>query len=306
MVNIAALGNPEIASKIGKKGTVSDITMYNYKGQEGDITFMYPHRYPDRIPPLLYSVNLAHGALISVESIDRTLGEEMVALDLRGIDQGIFHLKNYIMPEQIKPLVKGTALENYEFMNEPIEIREKLAEYSMPAISDRTLIPVDHFFPVKGVGTVVLGTVLGGKAEVHQELQVYPYERKVQVRSIQVHDRDRKEAGVGSRVGLALKGIDVDELQRGITLADPGSMVVESRFRIDPVLSPYWKGEIKEDMVIHLSSGTQFIPGRMIEDKVIETERKMAFSPGEKVLMVYLESMPRVVGITELKPLDKE
>ena len=123
MVNITALGSPEMAAKIGKKGTVSDITMYNYKGQEGDITFMHPHRYPERVPPLLYSVNLAHGALVTVDQIDKTLGEELVALDLRGVSQGIFVLKNYIMPEQVRPLLKGTSLESYEFMDDPIEIR---------------------------------------------------------------------------------------------------------------------------------------------------------------------------------------
>ena len=305
MVNIAALGNPEMAAKIGKKGTVSDITMYNYKGQEGDITFMHPHRYPERVPPLLYSVNLAHGALVTVEQIDRTLGEELVALDLREIRQGIIILKNYIMPEQVSPLLKGTALGSYEFMDDPIEIRKRLTSYEMHSISDSTLIPIDHFFPVKGVGTVVLGTVLGGSVSTHQELQVYPYEKRVQVRSIQVHDRDTREAGVGSRVGLALKNIDVDELDRGITLAEPGSMVVGKRFRIRPKLSPYWKGEIKEDMVIHLSSGTQFVPGRMVDSaETIEMERKMAFSKGERILMVQLESMPRVIGVTELEPVD--
>ena len=304
MVNIAALGNPEIPSKIGKKGTVSDITMYNYKGQEGDITFMHPHRYPERIPPLLYSVNLSHGAIVTVEQIDRTLGEELVALDLRGVSQGIFVLKNYLMPEQISPLLKGTSLESYTFMSDPIEIREALSAYEMHSLSDRTLIPIDHFFPVKGVGTVVLGTVLGGTVEVHQELQVYPYEKKVQVRSIQVHDRDRKDAGIGSRVGLALKGIDVDGLERGITLAEPGSMVVGSRFRISPRLSQFWKGEIKDGMVMHLSSGTQFVPGRVVGEDTIELERKMAFSAGEKILMAHLESVPRVIGMTELEPLE--
>ena len=304
MVNIAALGNPEMASKIGKKGTVSDITMYNYKGQEGDITFMHPHRYPERLPPLLYSVNLAHGALITVDGIDRTLGEMMVALDLRGVGQGVFILRNYLVPEQITPLIKNTSLASYEFMEDPIEIREKLTGYAMEGLSENTLIPIDHFFPVKGVGTVVLGTVLGGKVEVHQELQVYPYEKKVQVRSIQVHDRDTKEAGLGSRVGLALKNIDVDELDRGVTLAEPGSMLVGRKFRMKPVLSPYWKGSVSEGMVMHLSSGTQFVPGRVIEENMIEMERKMAVSPGERILMVHLESTPRVIGVTELEPVE--
>ncbi len=301
MVNIAALGNPEIAERIGKKGTESDITMYNYKGREGSITFMHPNRYPERLPPLLFSVNLAHGALLTIDALDRVLGEEIVALNMRRISRGIMVLRNYIVPEQIAPLRKGTVLEGYSIIDDPIKIRESLASLEIPRKEGATLIPVDHFFPVKGVGTVILGTVMRGSVEVHQELQIYPHNRKVQVKSIQIHDRDVNTAGTGSRVGLALKGIKPEELERGITLAEPGSMLTGETFEIEPEFTPFWKGSVKAGMMVHLSSGTQFAPGKMLDENTVHLEKRMAYTEGEEILLIQADSIPRIIGRTELE-----
>ncbi len=301
MVNIAALGNPDLAAKIGKKGTVSDIAMYNYKGPEGNITFIHPHRYPDRIQPLLYMVNLSHGALLVVNNLDKYFGEQVIALQMREISQGIIVLRNYIDPEQVKAITKGTVLQSYEFMEEdPIEIRERLAEIPMKNSEGATKIPIDHFFPVKGVGTVVLGTVMRGEVRVHQELQAYPYDFKVQVKSIQVHDKDVDSAGTGSRVGLALKGVKPEDLDRGITLAEPGTMEVGTEFEMKPELTPFWKGEIKDGMVLHLSSGTQFVPAKVSGEHLV-LEKKIAYTEDEDILLIQADSMPRIIGKTRLK-----
>ncbi len=304
MVNIASLGNPEIAAKIGKKGTVSDIELYNYKGREGDISFIHPHRYPERIQPLLYSLNLSHGALFVVDNIDRYFGEQVIGLDLREIKQGIFVLRHYIQPEQIAPFIKGTALENYRFTDDPIEIRERLTSIEIKKKEGETSIPVDHFFPVKGVGTVILGTVMSGEVSVHQELRIYPTDRTVQVRSIQVHDRDVNSAGVGSRVGLALKGIKPEELDRGIWLAEPGSMKTGNKFEIEPEFTPFWKGKLSEGTVLHLSSGTQFVPGKMLDQRTIELEKDIAYAEDDEILLIQADSMPRIIGKTELKVIE--
>ncbi|EQD44859.1 elongation factor Tu domain 2 protein, partial [mine drainage metagenome] len=79
---------------------------------------------------------------------------------------------------------------------------------------------IDHFFGVKSVGTVALGFVLSGKVEKHQDLLLSYLDRKVQVRSIQMHDVDVDAAGPGARVGLALKNADPEELERGMILSE--------------------------------------------------------------------------------------
>lgn len=304
MVNIASLGDPEIAAKIGKKGTVSDVEIYNYRSHEGNISFIHPRRYPDKIQPLLYSLNLSHGALFVVDVIDRYFGEQTVGLDLREIKDGVLVLRNYIQPEQIAGFIRGTAVENYHICDDPIEIRQRLASIEIEDREGETSIPVDHFFPVKGVGTVILGTVMRGEVSVHQELRIYPSDRTVQVRSIQVYDRDVDTAGIGARVGLALKGIKPEELDRGMWLAEPGSMKTGSKFRIEPKFTPFWNGNLHEGSMVHLSSGTQFVPGKMIDAHTVELEKSFAYFGEEKILLIQVDSMPRIIGKTGLKVIE--
>ncbi len=80
-----------------------------------------------------------------------------------------------------------------------------------------TLVYIDRAFSVKGVGTVVLGFILGGKVSVHDKLRAVPSssERTVEVKGIQVNDEDYESAGEGIRVGLSLKGVDARGPRQG-------------------------------------------------------------------------------------------
>jgi selenocysteine-specific elongation factor len=83
-------------------------------------------------------------------------------------------------------------------------------------------LPIDRVFTVKGFGTVVTGTVLGGSVKAGDELTVIPSERSVRVRGIEVHGASVEHAIAGHRAALNLGGISVDELARGDLLAHPG------------------------------------------------------------------------------------
>jgi len=89
-----------------------------------------------------------------------------------------------------------------------------------------TKILIDHVFPVKGIGTVILGIVKQGKVQSGQMLEIVGYEaavKKVIIRSIQKHDRNFKVAYEGDRVGLALKGnISPRDVSRDNILVSPG------------------------------------------------------------------------------------
>lgn len=74
---------------------------------------------------------------------------------------------------------------------------------------------MDHRFPVKGVGTVALGTVTQGVVRKHDALSNLPGGEETVVRSIQRHGRGVDHALQGERVGLALKGLGPQELDRG-------------------------------------------------------------------------------------------
>ncbi|MCI4361477.1 MAG: hypothetical protein L3J91_07200, partial [Thermoplasmata archaeon] len=62
-------------------------------------------------------------------------------------------------------------------------------------------VPIDHAFPVKGVGAVALGVVRRGSLTAHEKLRLFPTPKLVEIRSIQVHDVDVRAARTGERVG---------------------------------------------------------------------------------------------------------
>src|ERR1700691_5861892 len=79
-------------------------------------------------------------------------------------------------------------------------------------------LPLDRAFVMKGVGTVVTGTLLSGEFRVGDSLTLEPGSRSVRVRGMQTHCRPEDRAHSGSRVALNLAGIEVSEASRGQTL----------------------------------------------------------------------------------------
>ena len=85
-------------------------------------------------------------------------------------------------------------------------------------------LPVDRVFTVKGFGTIVTGTVLGGEVAAGDELTVIPTGLTARVRGIEVHGAAVPRALAGHRAALNLGGVGVDELARGDLLAHPGKV----------------------------------------------------------------------------------
>jgi len=95
---------------------------------------------------------------------------------------------------------------------------------------------VDRSFSLRGIGTVVTGTLWSGSVGEGDELRLEPRGRLVRVRSVQVHDRPVQRAEAGQRVALALPGIERREVRRGHVLATPGAF--RPSFRLDVALEP--------------------------------------------------------------------
>jgi selenocysteine-specific elongation factor len=83
-------------------------------------------------------------------------------------------------------------------------------------------LPVDRVFTVKGFGTIVTGTVLGGEVAVGDELAVIPSGMGARVRGIEVHGAAVDKAVAGHRAALNLGGVAVEDLARGEMIVHPG------------------------------------------------------------------------------------
>ena len=84
-------------------------------------------------------------------------------------------------------------------------------------------LPVDRVFSMRGFGTVVTGTLIGGRLDVESAVLVSPGERAVKVRGLQVHGERVPRAVAGQRVAVNLGGVETGDLRRGQTIAPAGA-----------------------------------------------------------------------------------
>jgi selenocysteine-specific elongation factor len=117
---------------------------------------------------------------------------------------------------------------------------------------------VDRVFTLRGVGTVVTGTLWSGSVGRGDRLRVEPAGRDVRVRSVQVHDRDVERAQAGQRVAVNLPGVERDELMRGDALVAPDAF--SRSYRLDVRLETV--DEIPAAVTLH--HGTAQIPARVV------------------------------------------
>ena len=315
-LNVAVLGAPDYSKDLGKKGTASDLTFYNLKKADTTVTFIEPTRFPERLAPLYYAVSMAQKALLIVDQINPAFGEIVIMLDCIGLREGIVILKNYISREQIAPLIKGTVVDGYEFIEEDKNLlRERLLEDAARIVSPQDAatgtLPVDHFFNVRGIGTVVLGSLAEGSLKKHDVLMVLPGEKTAQVRSIQKHDQDFDTAGVGERTGIALKGIEVEDLDRGTILTNDKTIKQVSALQAKAKLVKYWPAPLKEGMVLHIGHWMQQVPARVEAatseddwhemDLKLKLDKMLVYRPGTRAVLTYPEGGKlRVVGTIQL------
>ncbi|MBP6021200.1 MAG: translation elongation factor 1 alpha-related protein [Candidatus Methanomethylophilaceae archaeon] len=304
-LNVAVVGSKEFAGEVGKKGTVTDMTFFELKKGSDSVTLIEPSKYPEKLSSLFYSIGMSEFVIMIVDKIDSTLGETIVMIEQFGIGKGWIILKNYIQPEQLKPLLAGTCMENYQFIDgDPIKVREELiamacAEGRKAGAGTCGSCPVDSHFNVKGVGTVVLGSVIDGHFKKHDEMIVYPLMKKVNLKSIQKHDIDADDGVKGDHVGLALRGIDSEELDRGFVVSTDPSVKMTRKVSGKVSLVKYWASPLKEGMVVHLGHWMQMVPCRIasvsggadFRNAAVEMELESAIihKPGDKGVIMYLE-----------------
>lgn len=319
-LTVAILGPPDFGKDLGKKGTSSDITLYNLKRGTDTVTFIEPTRYPEKIAPLFFAASTADRAIVVVDQADAAFGETVLMLQCAGVAEGHLVLRNYLTRDQLLPLIRGTVLEGYQVFGGNLSgLRDLLLDEAAArggeqvgsGVSCVGTVPIDHFFNVRGIGTVILGLVAAGQIRTHQNLQVMPIGRQVQVRSIQRHDDDADLAVKGDRVGIALRGIESGELDRGYVLSNDPGMKVSDLVSGRLELVKYWKIPVKEGMVVHLGHWMQFLSGKieLVEDRnvpgcmqvTIRLDRGLVHPPGARAVLHYLEGGKlRVVGTVRL------
>ncbi|MDQ3875274.1 MAG: selenocysteine-specific translation elongation factor, partial [Actinomycetota bacterium] len=96
-----------------------------------------------------------------------------------------------------------------------------------------TRLYADRVFTLRGIGTVVTGTLWSGSVGEGDDLRVEPTGLDVRVKSVQVHDRSVTRAEAGQRVAIALTGVERRALGRGDVLVEPGAYPASYRLDVE-------------------------------------------------------------------------
>jgi selenocysteine-specific elongation factor len=123
-----------------------------------------------------------------------------------------------------------------------------------------TRLFVDRVFSLRGIGTVVTGTLWSGSLGEGDELRAEPAGVDVRVRSVQVHDEPVARAGPGRRVAASLPGIERSRLRRGDVLVEPGAYPVS--YRLDVALDEL--EPIAAGARVHVHHGTSECVARVV------------------------------------------
>ena len=108
------------------------------------------------------------------------------------------------------------------------ELRARLTEMGKrvpPRSQDFAMrLPIDRSFSMKGFGAVVTGTLISGKINEGDELELLPSQTNVRVRGLQVHNKSVHEAHAGQRTAVNLAGVDTSQIERGMVLGPAGRL----------------------------------------------------------------------------------
>lgn len=185
------------------------------------------------------------------------------------------------------------------------EISEDIEEKKTDAPSRMS---IDRVFSLKGFGTIVTGTLIEGKISVDDEITIYPSEKKVKVRNLQVHGCDVKTAYAGQRTAINLSNIKVSEIQRGDVIAQNGSVEESMMIDVNISLVEHCKKSLKHWDRIRIFHGTKQILCRIVplnEDEIqygesgyaqLRLEEKIVAKKGDRFIIRSYSPMDTIGG----------
>jgi len=195
--------------------------------------------------------------LNKVDMVDDPELLELVELEVRDL------LSSYEFPGDEIPVIKGSALkaledgepgtDNTKCVDELLEALDSYIPVPERDIDKPFLMPVEDVFSITGRGTVGTGRIERGRVKVGEEVELVGFgaNRKTVVTGVEMFRKLLDEGQAGDNVGLLLRGVDKDEIERGMVLAQPGSVTPHTKFEAEVYVltkdeggrhTPFFKG----------------------------------------------------------------
>ena len=179
--------------------------------------------------------------LNKVDMLDDPELLELVELEVREL------LSQYGYPGESVPVVRGSALRalessatdpeapEYAPIWELLRVVDEYIPTPVRAVDKPFLMPIEDVFGIKGRGTVVTGRIERGRIRPGESVEIVGLgpTRQTVVTSIEMFQKVLDEGVAGDNVGCLLRGIERDEVARGMVLAAPGSITPHTQFRAE-------------------------------------------------------------------------
>jgi elongation factor Tu len=177
--------------------------------------------------------------LNKVDLVDDPELIELVELELREL------LSKYEFPGDDIPIIKGSALkalESDDFNSEEVkpifELMDALDNYipePMRDVDKPFLMPIEDVFTISGRGTVVTGRCERGQVKVGEEVEIVGFAptQKTVCTGVEMFRKTLDYGQAGDNVGLLLRGIKKDEVERGQVVSKPGSIKPHTKFKAE-------------------------------------------------------------------------
>ena len=234
-------------------------------------------------------IDLAMLVVAADEGVMPQTREHLAIIDLLRIDRGLVVVtKSDLVDEDWMELVssdimdslKGTTLQDARMVSVSSVTGEGLPELlgALDAVLDgveekddngHPRLPIDRAFTISGFGTVVTGTLVGGRLSVGDEVELAPGGQRGRVRGIQTHKQSVKSGMPGTRVAANLSGIGHESIARGQILTDRGwlkeSEALDVRLRVvqdSPVAVKH-----RASVTLHLGTSETLARVRLLDEQ---------------------------------------
>lgn len=193
------------------------------------------------------------------------------------VDQNRLNVVEKEIQERLKntnffnaPLIKVSAVKNIGIEQIKSAIQNLIAKIKPKRDIGKPRISIDRVFKIKGSGTVITGTLIGGTLHTGMEVTIFPSYRKTRIRTLQSYKEKVESAFPGSRVALNLVGIEKSELHRGDIVFGTKQIRASKNIDVQIQLLP----QAKKYSLINRSEVFFFSGTKEILAKVILDEKK--------------------------------
>ena len=229
-------------------------------------------------------IDLALLVIAADEGVMPQTREHLAIIDLLGIEHGVVAVTKADLVEpdflelvmaEAEEVIAGTSIEGAPVVACSAVTRDGLDELTeslegelakTPARRDngRPRLPIDRAFTMTGFGTVVTGTLIDGSLELGDEVEIVPGRLKSRVRGLQTHGRKVEVALPGRRMAANLSGVAVDQLERGMVVATPGSLKSVSTVDVRLRAVRYTGRTVRHNLPVTFHTGPAEVEGKLL------------------------------------------